>query len=502
MHRSEGRMKWLLEACHISKSFAGIQVLNDVSFQLRPGEVHALMGENGAGKSTFAKVLSGLHRPDHGEVFVQGRNVQLVSPHAALKSGIGMVHQELLPFLDLSVAENIFMGQEPASGFFGWVKKDQLHLEADQLLARLGSAIPTRSRLRQLSVGQRQVVEIAKVLAHDSKVLILDEPTSALTDHETTGLFQIIRELKARGIGIVYISHKFDEVFKLADRITVLRDGRHVITRTAAGLRSSDLISLMVGRDLESVYPRLDSRPGLPALEVRGLSKRGRFQEVSLQVRHGEVLGIAGLMGAGRTDVLNALYGLSPADSGVIKVRGSTVRIRSTRDALRAGIGLVTEDRKQFGFVPRFGIKENLTLANLRSYSCAGFVQRRLEMRVANESVRSCGIKSVSADQAVERLSGGNQQKVVIGRTLLTDPEILMLDEPTRGIDIAAKAEVHQIIRKLVESGKSVLLVSSELQELLSLSHRILVMRTGAVVAELNAGDTNTQEILSLAIPR
>jgi len=435
-------------------------------------------------------------------VFVHGNQVQLVSPHAALKVGIGMVHQELLPFLDLSVAENVFMGQEPASRFLGWVRKDQLHVQAAQLLARLGASFPTRSRMRHLSVGERQVVEIAKVLAHDSRVLILDEPTSALTDHEANRLFQIIRELKERGIGIVYISHKFDEVFKLADRITVLRDGRHVITRDAAGLRSSDLISLMVGRDLESVYPRLNSAPGEPALQVCSLSKRDRFQEVSFEVRHGEVLGIAGLMGAGRTDVVNALYGLNPADSGVIRVRGASVRIRSPRDALKTGIGLVTEDRKQFGFVPRFGIKENLTLANLRSYSRAGFIQHRRETRIAEESIRSCGIKSISADQTVERLSGGNQQKVVIGRTLLTDPEILMLDEPTRGIDIAAKAEVHQIVRRLVEAGKAVLLVSSELQELLSLSHRILVMRTGAVVAELNARDTNTQEILGLAIPR
>jgi len=495
-------MNWLLEARHINKSFAGIQVLYDVSFQLRPGEVHALMGENGAGKSTLAKVLSGLHRPDDGEVFVHGNKVQLVSPHVALKAGIGMVHQELLPFLDLSVAENVFIGQEPASRFFGWVKKDQLHMQAAQLLARLGTTIPTRSSMRHLSVGERQVVEIAKVLAHDSKALILDEPTSALTDHETGRLFQIIRELKEHGIGIVYISHKFDEVFKLADRITVLRDGRHVITRDAEGLRSSDLISLMVGRDLESVYPRLDSAPGESALQVCRLSKRGRFQDVSFEVRRGEVLGIAGLMGAGRTDVVNALYGLNPADSGVIRVHGSSVRIRSPRDALKARIGLVTEDRKQFGFVPRFGIKENITLANLRSYSRAGFIQRRLETRIAEESIRSYGIKSISADQTVERLSGGNQQKVVIGRTLLTDPEILMLDEPTRGIDIAAKAEVHQIVRSLVEAGKAVLLVSSELQELLSLSHRILVMRTGAVVAELNARDTNTQEILGLAIPR
>lgn len=495
-------MNWLLEACHISKSFAGIQVLNDVSFQLRPGEVHALMGENGAGKSTLAKVLSGLHRPDHGEVFVQGCRVQLVSPHAALKAGIGMVHQELLPFLDLSVAENIFMGQEPASRFLGWVKKDQLHKNAAQILARLGTTISTRSRMRQLPIGERQVVEIAKVLAHDSKVVILDEPTSALTDHETKGLFRIIRELKERGIGIVYISHKFDEVFKLADRITVLRDGGYVTTRLAADLSASDLISLMVGRDLGSVSPRAAPTPGDPVMELRNLSWRGRFQNVSFQVRRGEVLGIAGLMGAGRTDLLNALYGLSPADSGEIRVRGSSVRIRSPRDALKAGIGLVTEDRKQFGFVPRFGVKENLTLANLRAYSRAGFVKRHLEARVAGESIRSCGIKSVSADQAVERLSGGNQQKVVIGRTLLTNPEILMLDEPTRGIDIAAKAEVHQFVRNLVESGKAVLLVSSELPELLSLSHRILVMRTGSVVAELIARDTNNEEILSLAIPR
>jgi len=495
-------MNWLLEARHLSKSFAGVQVLSDVTFQLLPGEVHALMGENGAGKSTLAKILSGLHAADHGEVSVNGRKVDLVSPHAALKSGIGMVHQELLPFLNLSVAENVFMGHEPVSSFIGWVRKEQLHSQTARILARLGTAIPTRARMNQLSVGERQVVEIAKVLAHDSQVLIFDEPTSALTDHEANGLFRIISELKARGIGIVYISHKFDEVFKLADRITVLRDGHHITTCPAAGLSSSALIALMVGRDLGSVYPRVASTPGDPALEVCRLSKRGRFGDVSFQVRQGEVVGIAGLMGAGRTDVVNSIYGLSPADAGEIRIRGSLARIRSPCDALKAGIGLVTEDRKQFGFVPRFSIKENLTLANLRSYCRAGFIQRRRETQVAGDSTRSCGIKSISADQAVERLSGGNQQKVVIGRTLLTNPQILMLDEPTRGIDIAAKAEIHQMIRSLAQSGKAVVLVSSELPELLSLSHRILVMRTGAVVADLITQGTNAQEILRLAIPK
>jgi inositol transport system ATP-binding protein len=494
-------MEWLLEARGMTKSFSGVPVLKEVTFELRPGEVHAVVGENGAGKSTLMKLLAGLERPDTGELWVKGRKTTFRSPHDALRCGVAMIQQEPLPFLNLSVAENVFMGQAPASRVFGWVDKGSLHHQTALLLEQLAIPLSPMQSMTTLRVAEMQAVEIAKALAHRADVLIMDEPTSALSEREAEALFATVRDLRRRGVSLIYISHKLGEVFRLADRVTVLRDGAQVGTYAIGELTTERLITLMVGRELRELFPKANAQPGDHLLSVQGLAKAGRFTDVTFTVRAGETVGIGGLMGAGRTDVVNAIYGLAPADSGEIRVRGRIVKITRPRDALRAGIGLVSEDRKMFGFVPTMGVKGNMTLASLKRWCRGGLIDRRSEARIVDEQIRRLGIKSSHRDQLVSRLSGGNQQKTVLARTLLTGPDILLLDEPTRGIDIRAKAEVHQLISELVRAGKGVVLVSSELPELLALSDRLLVMRQGRITAELDARQTSPEEVLRFAIP-
>jgi len=488
-------MRW------ITKSFCGVSVLNGVSLDLRAGEVHALTGENGAGKSTLMKILAGLLAADAGEVLLKGRAVEPGSTHAALKAGVAMIYQELLPLLDLTVAENIFIGQEPAAGVFRWIDKAAMRRKASELLERLRVGIPPTRLMRELRIAEMQAVEIAKALAHKAEVIIMDEPTSALSEREADALFRIIGDLRARGTAVVYISHKLDEVFRIADRVTVLRDGAVVASRPTAELTPESLIALMVGREIQAPGPVDGERHGAIVLSVRGLSREGRFQNISFDLRRHEVLGLAGLIGAGRTDVLNAIYGLDPPDQGQILVGGKCARIRGPADALAAGIGMVTEDRKVFGLVPTLDVKRNLTLSALGRWCRAGVINHAAERKAANEQMRVFGIRAAGLSQSVEHLSGGNQQKVVLARTLLNAPKVLLLDEPTRGIDVAAKAEVHALVKRFAEEGTAVLLVSSELPELLSLSHRILVLREGEISAELETNRTSPQDILKFAIP-
>jgi inositol transport system ATP-binding protein len=485
----------------ICKSFSGVRVLNGVELDLRAAEVHALTGENGAGKSTLMKILAGLLAADSGEVLVKGFVVEPGNTHAALKAGVAMIYQELLPFPDLTVAENIFIGQEPASGILRWIDKAAMRRRAGDLLERLGVGILPTRLMRELRIAEMQTVEIAKALAHRAEVIIMDEPTSALSERETEALFRIIGDLQAQGTAIVYVSHKLDEVFRIADRVTVLRDGFLVATRPAAELTPESLIALMVGREIQMQAPVAGERGGDIVLSVQGLGRAGRFQNVSFDIRRGEIIGLAGLMGAGRTDVLNAIYGLEPADRGRVRVNGKIVRIRKPADALAAGVGLVTEDRKVFGLVPTLDVKGNLTLSALRRWCRAGVIGHAAERTAANEQMQVLGIRAAGLSQSVEHLSGGNQQKVVLARTLLSAPEVLLLDEPTRGIDVAAKAEVHALVKQLAAAGKAVLLVSSELPELLSLSHRILVLREGQIIAEVETNRTSPEEIMKFAIP-
>jgi inositol transport system ATP-binding protein len=490
-----------LEALNISKSFAGVKALVDVSLTLEAGEVHALMGENGAGKSTLMKVLAGLHQPDSGEIRLAGRPVVLHSPRQAIRSGIAMIHQELMPIPDLSVAENILLGRERASRLLGWIDRRALRSEARRLLDILGVDLPLAAKMRRLSVAQVQTVEIARALGQQANVLIMDEPTAAISDREVEALFRAIAVLKQRGVAIVYITHKMDEVFRIADSITVLRDGAHVRTCPAGKLDSQSLIRLMVGRSLGAAAPGPSAAHGNAALSVRGLSRSGALQNVSFDVRAGEVLGITGLMGAGRTELLSAIFGLAPAESGEILVAGRPIRIRRPADAIRHGIGMVSEDRKRYGLVPTMSMRQNMTLAALADCCVGPFIHRGKEAAVVGKSVRDFHIMAADGRQAVGQLSGGNQQKVVIARTLLSGPSILLLDEPTRGIDVGAKAEVYALVRRLAGDGKAVVLVSSELPELLLLSDRLLVMRQGSIAAELNPLQTSQEEVLRYAMP-
>ncbi len=486
----------ILQVRDLSKSFPGVNALVDVRLDIEPGEVHAVIGENGAGKSTLMKILIGLQRPDAGEILLKGQAIRIKSPHDALRRGIAMIHQELLPFRELTVAENIAMGREPTRWFPGWVDQAAMNRDAARLLDRLGVAIAPTRKMKELSVAQMQTIEIAKALAYNAEVIIMDEPTSAISDREVEALFGVIRDLKQRGVGVIYISHKMDEIFRIADTITVLRDGRHVTTQPARELDEKKLISLMVGRDL---IPPKSGRGsvGEPVLAIRNLTSPGKFRNVSFQLHRGEILGLAGLMGAGRTDLANAIYGLSPAASGGIEVNGRTTYIASPADAIAAGIALVSEDRKKYGFVPRMTVKHNITLASIRHW----FVNHRAENNLADDQIRAFAIKVSSRNQLLENLSGGNQQKVVIAKALLAEPDVLILDEPGRGIDIGAKSDVYAIIKELARSGKAILLVSSELPELLSLADRLLVMREGELTAELDPRHTCQEEIMSYAMP-
>jgi len=412
-----------------------------------------------------------------------------------------MIHQELLPFPALSVAENLLMGREPVRWIGGWIDGVERDRRARELLERLGLTMDPRGRMGDLTVAEKQSVEIAKALGREADLLIMDEPTSALSERESELLFGMMLDLKARGAAVLYVSHRMQEIFRLADRITVMRDGRHVATRPAGELDEERLIGLMVGRALSGFAGKARGAAGEVALEVRALGRAPRFGDVSFKVRRGEILGLAGLMGAGRSDVAEAIFGLAPPTSGEILVGGRRVRIGGPADALAAGVAMVTEDRREYGFVPEMSVKENITLSSLRRFCSGGFIRGGEEAAAADEQMRRFDVRAAGRDQAVKTLSGGNQQKVAIARALLAEPEILILDEPTRGIDVGAKAEIYGLIGELAAAGKAVLLVSSEMNELLALSDRIVVMREGAVTGEFGAG-VRAEEIMRCAVPR
>jgi inositol transport system ATP-binding protein len=478
----------ILEGRNISKSFSGVRVLEDVSIRIEPGTVHVLVGENGAGKSTLMKILAGLLPPDSGEVV------------ATERTRVAMIHQELMPFPDLSVAENIAVGREPLTRWPGWIDRDAMRRQAVRLLETLGATLDPDRSMRGLSVAAMQMVEVAKALARNASVVLMDEPTSALPVHETEALFRVIEELVRLGVAVVYTSHKMDEIFRIAHTITVLRDGRLISTRPAGELDQPRLIALMVGRELEA-HPRTARAPGDVALEVRGLGRAGEFRNINLTLRYGEITGVAGLMGAGRTELVSAIFGLTTADEGEIFRSGRPVQIRHPADAMRCGIAMVTEDRQNSGIVPRMSLKQNLTLAALRRVCRGPWIERDRETQMAHAQVRAFGIRAKDLDQQIRFLSGGNQQKALIARALLAQPDVVILDEPTRGIDIGAKSEIHDMVRSLARDGKAILMVSSEMPEILAVSDRILVMREGMISADLDPGKTSEEEILRFAIP-
>ncbi len=490
---------YILQVRGLCKSFSGVVALNNVQLDLRRGEVHALMGENGAGKSTFMKIIMGLLPADAGEVVFEGNVLKNSSVQQNLKKGIVLIHQEILAVPELSVAQNIFLGRE-TNNFWGWLNDADINQKATQLLAQMGLNIAATTPMKHLSVAQTQMVEIAKAIANDAKVLIMDEPTSAISDKEVAMLFGIIKDLKNKGVAIVYISHKMDEIYQIADAITVLRDGQYITTKSAHELNQNALIACMVGREITQLFPEFTAKKGEIVLSVRHLSRRGQFADVNFDLRAGEVLGVAGLMGAGRTEIARVLFGLDQADAGEIWIKNQKVRIKSPQDAFKNGIGYVSEDRKGWGFVPKMSVKHNLSLASLRRHTKNGWVKKASENTATAKAIKDLQIKASSPDQAVMYLSGGNQQKVVIGKVLLAKPNVVILDEPTRGVDVGAKFEIYKLISALTHNGIAVVLISSELPEILGMSDRILVLAKGKQTALLSKQEATQETIMQYAV--
>lgn len=493
--------EYILDVRGLSKTFSGVKALDNVQLAVRKGEVHALMGENGAGKSTFMKILIGLLKPDSGDIFFEGEPLQVKNVHDSLKKGISMIHQEILMVPELTVAQNIFLGRETTRFLPGWLDDQTIYRKADELLTQMGISLDVRTPMKYLSVAEMQMVEIAKAISNDAKVIIMDEPTSAISDKEVATLFSIISDLTQKGVAIIYISHKMDEIFTIADTITILRDGRYIATHSTTELDTNRLISLMVGREIDSLFPDAVESSGQEVLSVKNLGRRGNFSGISFSVKAGEILGMAGLMGAGRTEIARTLFGLDRFDEGEIFVNGTPVLITCPQDAMQHGIGYVSEDRKALGFIPHMTVKENITLGSLSNYTQGAFIQQKQEAKVAREVSDNLRIKTQTLDQKVANLSGGNQQKVVIGKVLLASPRIIILDEPTRGIDIGAKSEIYKLIRQLTASGIAVIMISSELPELVGMSDRILVLSEGKQTALLSKEEATQETIMAYAMP-
>jgi len=489
----------LLEVRNVSKVFPGVVALDDVSLRLKRGTVHALIGENGAGKSTLMKIIAGIYTPDAGELCLRGRTVHLSSPREALQNGIAMIHQELNLMPSMSVAENIWIGREPVNAC-GVISHRELRRKTHTLLERLRIDIDPQAELRTLSIASRQMVEIAKALSYESELLIMDEPTSALTERDAEHLFTIIRELQAQGKGILYITHKMDELFEIADEVSVFRDGKYIGTESPLNLTRDEIIRRMVGRELSQIFPREPACPGAVVLSARELTLEQQFHDISFDLHAGEILGIAGLVGSGRSKLAEALFGLAPASSGQIWIEGCEVRVDSPQVAMARGMALVTEDRKESGCFLALSVLENLEISVLnRDFVRFGFVRRRAVTQACAAMSRLLRVKTPDLHERIENLSGGNQQKVLLGRWLLTGPKILILDEPTRGVDVGAKAEIHQLIARLVAQGAAVLMISSEMPEILGMSHRIMVMHEGRVTGILDREQADQVKIMDLA---
>ena len=491
--------EYLLSAEGVRKEFPGVVALDDVQFRLKRGSVHALMGENGAGKSTLMKILAGIYTPDKGEVRLKGVEVQLKSPLDALESGIAMIHQELnlMPFM--TVAENIWIRREPKNRF-GFVDHGVMYRMTDELFTRLNIEIDPDIEVRHLSVASRQMVEIAKAVSYNSDVLIMDEPTSALTEREVEHLFRIIRDLRAQGIGIVYITHKMNELFEIADEFSVFRDGRYIGTHASTDVTRDDIIRMMVGREITQMFPKEEVPIGEVVLSVKDLCLDKVFHDISFEVRAGEILGVAGLVGSGRSNVAETLFGVTPASSGTISLFGKTVDISSPTVAIRHHMAFLTEDRKDTGCLLILNVLENMQIAVLQDkFVRGGFVQEGAITATCEDMARKLRVKTPSLDERVENLSGGNQQKVLIGRWLLTNPRILILDEPTRGIDVGAKAEIHRLVTEMARNGVAVVMISSEMPEVLGMSDRIMVMHEGRVTGFLNRDEATQIKVMELA---
>ncbi len=488
----------------ISKSFPGVLAVQGVSLDILVGEVHALVGENGAGKSTLMKVLAGVYKKDAGRVIYKGKEVEIPTPRAAQQLGISMIHQELNLMPHLTVAQNVFIGREPRRAFKFVVDEQEINEKTQQLMAGLHLPLAPRSRVSTLTVAKQQMVEIARALSFNSEVLIMDEPTAALAEAEIGELFRIIRELSAKGVGIVYITHRLAELKQISDRITVMRDGRCVDTVPTPEASIDQVIHMMVGRNIYQESPEIPEKASREVvLEVRNLKRGKVIRDVSFQLRKGEILGFAGLLGAGRTDVMRAVFGADPIDSGEVYIRGERVRVKSPQDAVRHGIGYLSEDRKRYGLTLGMDVEDNLVLAAFEKFlGLLGWLKRAATRGTAVRFVDKLAIKTTGLQQKVKNLSGGNQQKVVVGKWLVADTGILIFDEPTRGIDVGAKSEIYRLLNDLARQGKSIIMISSELPEILRMSHRIVVMCEGRITGALDAAEATQEKIMRYATMR
>ena len=487
-----------LEMRGITKQFPGVLALNKVDLSVYPGKVLALVGENGAGKSTLMKVLSGVHKRDAGEILIDGKSVEITSPLASRQMGISIIYQELSVLNNMNVAENIFVGRERTKN--GFVDKKQQHEEAKALLNRVGLNIDTHTITRRLSTAQKQMVEVAKALSFNSRLIIMDEPTSSLTDKETAMLMDIIRKLRDEGVAIVFISHRMNEIFEISDEIAVMRDGEMVQHMITADVDEQQVIAAMVGRDVNDIFHKEEAPIGDVVLEVKNLSTKNFLKDISFNVRAGEIVGFAGLVGAGRSEVMRALFAVDPRESGEIYVNGKQVEIKSTVDALNAGMGFVPEDRKEQGLILKQTIRANASLAALDSVANGWFIDKKREKNLSDEYVSKLKVKTPSIEQLIMNLSGGNQQKVVIAKWMATHPKVLILDEPTRGIDVGAKKEIHTLMSELAKQGVAIIMISSELPEVLGMADRIYVMHDGRIKGEIDRAEASQESIMKLAI--
>jgi len=488
----------LLVMTGINKYFPGVYAVQNVDFDLRKGEIHALVGENGAGKSTLMKVLAGVHPPEAGEIQIQGKSIKVDSPAIARSSGVVMVHQELKLANALTVAENIFLGSVPTNRY-GLVDWKLLKKKAVDALAVLNIKMDVDRKVCDLTVAEMQLVEIAKALVLNAKIIIMDEPSAVLTPFELRQLYIVLREQRDRGVSIIYISHRLEEIFELADRVTVMKDGAKVAVLDVVSTNKWEIVKLMVGRELGKHYPKRTHKIGEPVLELKNVTRKGKVENISLTLHCGEILGIAGLIGAGRSELANIIFGAEPLDSGQIMIRGETTKIASPQDAMRKGLGFVTEDRRQTGLFAIMTVRENITIANLQKFTRRGFLDLKREYEIAKDFINRIRIITPSSDQQVQNLSGGNQQRVLLSKWINTDSKIFLIDEPTRGIDVGSKEELYVLMNELVANGAAILMISSELPEILGMSDRILVMNHGHLTAEFDITEATEVKIMECA---
>ncbi|NGQ96722.1 sugar ABC transporter ATP-binding protein [Brevibacillus sp. SYP-B805] len=492
--------EYVLELRGITKTFPGVRALDQVHFQLKPGQIHALMGENGAGKSTFIKIITGVHQPDAGEIYLNGQRVEIKHPRDAQRLGIAAIYQHVTCFPDLSVTENIFMGHERIQPGTKRILWKEMHAQAAALLAELGASFDPKTQMGALSVAQQQIVEIAKALSTNARIIIMDEPTAALTKRESEELYRITEQLRDKGVSVIFITHRFEDMYRLASQVTVFRDSRYIGTWGIDEISREELIMAMVGREITQLYPQKDAKIGEEVLRVEGLGKTGLFADVSFTLHRGEILGLTGLVGAGRSEVCQAIFGIHPYDTGKVYLKGAEVRVKNPLHAMELGIGYLPEDRQMQGLVLPWSIAENITLSAIGKYAKKGWLSRRKEEEAARMLAEKLQVKAKSIFDPVSSLSGGNQQKVVFAKLLTAELDVIILDEPTKGVDVGAKSAIYEMIHDLARQGYGILLVSSEMPEVIGMSDRVVVMREGRVTAILDRDEATQEAILEAAM--